>query len=132
MSVRIARRSNDQRGTVDLSQTVLHPIAIHHPMAFRRHLTGPQRVDHEALQQIDIISGIERLPARPELSEMSAVGTKEFYRSTIDGRGFEDECTPYTCEGGACRTSCASSDDCVSGFTCDTGSSLCVSTGGGH
>ena len=76
MNVRIARRSNDQRGAVDLPQTVLHPIAIHHPVAFRRHLAGPQRIDHEALQQIDIISRIERLPARPELREMSAVGTR--------------------------------------------------------
>ena len=76
MNVRIARRSNDQRGAADLPQTVLHPIAIHHPVAFRRHLAGPQRVDHEALQQIDIISGVERLPARPELGEMGAVGTR--------------------------------------------------------
>jgi hypothetical protein len=68
MNVRIARRSNDQRGTADVPQTVLHPIAIHHPVALRRHLAGPQGVDHEALQQIDIISGIEWLPARPELA----------------------------------------------------------------
>ena len=74
MSVRIACRSNDQRGTLDASQTVLHSIAIHHPVAFRRHLAGPQGVNHEAPQQIGIISGIERLPARPELGEMGAVG----------------------------------------------------------
>ena len=58
MNVRIARRSNDQRGTPDVPQTVLHPIAIHHPVAFRRHLAGPQRVDHKALQQIDIIGRV--------------------------------------------------------------------------
>ena len=76
MSVRIACRGNDQRGAADLPQTVLHPIAIHHPVPFRRHLAGPQCVDHEALQQIDIVGGIERLPARPELDEMGAVGTR--------------------------------------------------------
>ena len=76
MNVRIARRSNDQRGTVDLPQTVLHPIAINHPVAFRRHLAGPQRVDHEALQQIDIIKRVERLPARPEFGKMQAVGAR--------------------------------------------------------
>ena len=76
MNVRIASRSNDQRGAADLPQTVLHPIAIYHPVPFRRHLAGPQRVDHEALQQVDIIGGIERLPARPELGEMSAVGAR--------------------------------------------------------
>ncbi len=75
MNVRIARRSNDQRGTPDVPQTVLHPIAIHHPVPFRRHLAGAQRVDHEALQQVDIVGGVERLPARPQFGKMRAVGS---------------------------------------------------------
>ena len=49
MNVRIARRSNDQCGTPDVPQTVLHPIAIHHPVAFRGHLARPQGIDDEAL-----------------------------------------------------------------------------------
>ena len=73
MNVRIARRSNDQRGTADVPQTVLHPIAIHHPVAFSRHLAGAQGVDHEAMQQIDIFGGVEWLPACPELGEMGTV-----------------------------------------------------------
>ena len=35
MNMRVARWSNDQRGTLDVPQPVLHPVAIHHAMAFR-------------------------------------------------------------------------------------------------
>ena len=72
MNMRVACRSNDQRGAANSPQTVFHPIAIHDPVAFRRHLAGAQRIDHEALQQIGIAFRIEGLPPPPQLGKMGA------------------------------------------------------------
>jgi MYXO-CTERM domain-containing protein len=38
------------------------------------------------------------------------------------------DCAPFVCEPafGACRTTCASSNDCAQGFLCDTASKTCV------
>ncbi|MBI2388457.1 MAG: hypothetical protein HYV09_02465 [Deltaproteobacteria bacterium] len=45
---------------------------------------------------------------------------------TDDGVPFE--CAPYICEPafGACRTTCASSQDCANGFVCDIAARTCV------
>jgi hypothetical protein len=38
------------------------------------------------------------------------------------------DCSPYICEAafGACRTTCASSEDCANGFVCDVAAKACV------
>jgi MYXO-CTERM domain-containing protein len=43
--------------------------------------------------------------------------------------GTTTECAPFKCEGSVCKDSCASVDDCVSGFVCDA-ASHCVAASG--
>jgi MYXO-CTERM domain-containing protein len=40
--------------------------------------------------------------------------------------GTTTDCAPFKCEGSVCKDSCASVDDCVSGFVCDA-ASHCIS-----
>jgi MYXO-CTERM domain-containing protein len=44
--------------------------------------------------------------------------------------GTTTDCTPFKCEGSVCKDSCASVDDCVSGFVCDA-ASHCVAASQG-
>jgi hypothetical protein len=36
-----------------------------------------------------------------------------------------DECDPFVCENGSCLTACVNSQDCVNGFDCAPGPSIC-------
>ncbi|MCC6213826.1 MAG: hypothetical protein IT376_03085 [Polyangiaceae bacterium] len=46
--------------------------------------------------------------------------------------GTTTDCSPYLCSAdGSCKASCTVTEDCVTGFVCDTGTSTCVATGGG-
>jgi MYXO-CTERM domain-containing protein len=38
-------------------------------------------------------------------------------------------CNPYTCDSGACKTTCASDTDCAQGSVCDTTKGLCAVAG---
>jgi len=40
--------------------------------------------------------------------------------------GSNVSCSPYVCDTTACKTSCAGDGDCASGYTCDTGLSVCT------
>ncbi len=44
--------------------------------------------------------------------------------------GTTTDCVPFKCEGSVCKDSCASVDDCVSGFVCDA-ANQCVATSSG-
>jgi MYXO-CTERM domain-containing protein len=44
--------------------------------------------------------------------------------------GTTQDCAPYACEAGACRTSCTSHSECASGNTCQ-GSGICASGSNG-
>jgi hypothetical protein len=44
--------------------------------------------------------------------------------------GTTTDCTPFKCEGSVCKDSCASLDDCVSGFVCDA-ANRCVAPSSG-
>ena len=45
--------------------------------------------------------------------------------------GEERECSPYLCSENRCLEECVSSNQCVSGFVCDTATKACVRGGGG-
>jgi len=68
----------------------------------------------------------------PICSGAFQVGPTTYHTSSIDTHGFEDDCSPYTCEGGTCRTRCGTSSDCAPGTVCDTLNSVCVVVGGGQ
>jgi len=44
--------------------------------------------------------------------------------------GTTTDCAPFKCEGSVCKASCASVDDCVSGFVCDA-ANQCVASASG-
>ncbi len=51
--------------------------------------------------------------------------------TAIGADGAEVQCAPYKCAAGVCRDVCSTTQDCVSGFACDTGRCRLAPTDGG-
>ena len=46
--------------------------------------------------------------------------------TVIDQMGVTTDCSPYKCVAGGCESSCSTTDDCASSYTCDTDSQKCI------
>ena len=51
-------------------------------------------------------------------------------RAAEDSAGNVVSCEPYYCAGGACQDSCATTDDCIDGYACESDDGRCVRLAG--